>query len=76
MSALATPHALSVRPLALVPRAPEQRVVLVEFRSAGGSAWHAIGGGPTPGDAIDDARASCPPDETWTAVGWNDLYGE
>jgi len=76
MSALATHPTLAVRPLALVPRAPEQQVVVVEFRSAGGSTWHAIGGGPTLRDAIDDARASCPPDPTWTAVGWNDLYGE
>jgi hypothetical protein len=56
--------------------APEQRILAVEFRSADGRRWNAIGGGATVAEAIIYARESCPDDEPWDAVSWNDLYGE
>jgi hypothetical protein len=56
--------------------APEQRVLAVEFRSAGGERWHGVGGGATVAEAIRDARESLPEDASWEPVGWNDLYGD
>ena len=48
--------------------APEQRILVVEFRSPGGRSWHAIGGGAMVPAAIDWARGSCSDDETWHLV--------
>jgi hypothetical protein len=56
--------------------APEQRVLAVEFRSADGRRWNAIGGGATVTAAILDAREGLPEDATWEPVTWNDLYGD
>ena len=56
--------------------APEQRVLAVEFRSADGRRWNAVGGGATVTAAILDARESCPEHATWEPVNWNDLYGD
>jgi hypothetical protein len=61
--------------LPTAPAAPDQRILAVEFRSADGRDWNAIGGGATVAEAIIHARES-PNDATWDAVGWNDLYGE
>jgi hypothetical protein len=52
------------------------RIVAVEFRSRDGRSWQAIGGGPTLAAAIQYARRSCPADDSWDAVSWEDLYGE
>jgi hypothetical protein len=54
----------------------EQRILAVEFRSDQGRSWNAIGGGATVVAAIASARNGCPDDATWTAVAWNDLYGD
>ena len=62
--------------LQVAPAASEQRVLAVEFLSADGQCWNAIGGGATVAAAIVDARESCPDDATWDAVSWYDLYGE
>jgi hypothetical protein len=62
--------------LPVAPAAPEQRILAVEFRSPEGRHWYAIGGGARVAAAIDWARESCPDDETWHLVGWNDLYGD
>jgi len=62
--------------LPAAPPAPEQRILAVEFRSPRGRHWYAIGGGARVAAAIDWARESCPDDETWHLVGWNDLYGD
>jgi len=67
---------LSLNRLPGASAAPEQRILAVEFRSPDGRSWHAIGGGATVAAAIDWARESCPDDETWHLVGWNDLYGD
>jgi hypothetical protein len=56
--------------------AREQRVMAVEFRSADGRRWNAVGGGATVAAAIRDARESCPEDASWEPVNWNDLYGD
>ena len=69
------PSAQPVR-FPVVPAAPEQRILAVEFRSPDGLCWSAIGGGATVAAAIGDARESCPEDATWDVVRWNDLYGE
>jgi xanthine/CO dehydrogenase XdhC/CoxF family maturation factor len=61
--------------LAAARRRPIRQVVLrVDFES-NGRRWAAIGGGATVRDAIAAARESLP-DGTWTAVSWNDLYGD
>jgi hypothetical protein len=65
--------------LVLLPVAPAvqaQRVLSVEFRSPGGRAWNAIGGGDTLTAAIEWARESCPDGTTWEPVGWEDLDGD
>ena len=62
--------------LQVAPAESEQRVLAVEFLSADGQCWNAIGGGATVAPAIVDARESCPDDATWDSVSWNDLYGE
>ncbi len=62
--------------LPLAQAAPKQRILAVEFRSADGRHWNAIGGGATVAAAIIDARESCPDNATWDAVNWNDLYGD
>jgi hypothetical protein len=62
--------------LPVAPAAAEQRILAVEFRSADGRCWNAIGGGATVAAAISYARESCPDDATWDAVSWNDLYGD
>ena len=61
-------------PVALAAR--EQRIIAVEFRTADGRCWNAIGGGATVAAAISYARESCPDDAPWDTVSWNDLYGE
>jgi hypothetical protein len=53
----------------------EQRILAIEFRSDDGRTWNAIGGGATV-VAIAVAQNGCPDDATWTAVAWNDLYGD
>jgi hypothetical protein len=58
------------------PSPPRQQLLAVEFRSADGRSWHAIGGGATAADAIGFARESCPDGATWVAVRWKDLYGD
>jgi hypothetical protein len=58
------------------PTATTQHILAVEFRSADGRHWNAIGGGATVAAAIIDARESCPDDATWDADSWNDLYGK
>jgi hypothetical protein len=56
--------------------APAQRILAVEFRSADGRTWQAVGGGRTVAEAIASARQACPDDATWQPDGWNDLYGD
>jgi hypothetical protein len=56
--------------------APAQSVLAVEFRSADGRRWNAVGGGATVTAAILDAREGLPEDATWEPVNWNDLYGD
>jgi hypothetical protein len=56
--------------------APEQRVLAVEFRSADGRRWNAVGGGATVTAAILDASEGLPEDASWEPVKWNDLYGD
>jgi hypothetical protein len=51
-------------------------VLAVEFRSADGRCWNAVGGGATVAAAILDAREGLPEDATWEPVEWNDLYGD
>jgi len=58
------------------PTALVQQILSVEFSSPDGRTWSAVGGGPTLAAAIAFARDSCPPDTTWQAVRWNDLYGD
>ncbi len=53
----------------------EHQVLNVEFRSAEGRSWTAIGGGATVAAAIAWARECCPDGTTWWPVGWSDLYG-
>ena len=62
--------------LPVASAAPEQHVLAVEFRSADGRRWNAIGGGATVAAAIIYARESCPDEATWDAFSWNHLYGE
>ncbi len=50
-------------------------VILVHFVAGGDRAWSAIGGGATIHDAVDYARASCPPGIAWRVAGWDELYG-
>ena len=52
------------------------RVLNVEFRSADGRSWYAIGGGASVAAAIAWAQDSCPDGTTWAPVAWTDLYGE
>jgi hypothetical protein len=70
------PSRLRTGKLMRLPAAPEQRILVVEFRSPHGRSWNAIGGGPTVAAAIIYARESCPDDAFWDAVSWSDLYGE
>jgi hypothetical protein len=56
--------------------APEQRILAVEFVSADGRTWNAIGGGDTLAAAIASAREGCPDDTIWHPLDWNDLYGD
>lgn len=62
--------------LAVAPTLREQRIVSVEFRSAGGRSWKAIGGGDTLAAALEWAWQSCPPGASWRLVGWEDLHGD
>jgi len=62
--------------LPMLRPAPEQRILAVEFASAEGRTWTAIGGGETVAAAIAFARESCPDDTAWHLVDWNDLYGD
>jgi hypothetical protein len=81
MSAIATAQAQPVNhgKLYRLPtsrRAPEQRILAVEFVSLDGRTWTAIGGGATVADAIAYARESCPDDTSWHPRNWNNLYGD
>ncbi len=80
LTAPACPDSLRSHPAAKAVRrldaAPRQTILSVEFSSADGRTWRAIGGGDTLAAAIDLARDSCPTDTTWQPVRWNDLYGD
>src|SRR5262249_11833467 len=56
--------------------APGQVVLVVDFTSAEGRTWWAVGVGDTHVDAIAFAQDSCPTDTIWRPLGWNDLYGD
>jgi hypothetical protein len=56
--------------------APAQLILAVEFVSADGRTWTAIGGGETVAAAIAGAEESCPADTSWDPLDWNDLYGD
>jgi xanthine/CO dehydrogenase XdhC/CoxF family maturation factor len=62
--------------LHVAPVAQTQRILSVEFGSADGRSWKAIGGGDTLTAAIEWARESCPHGTIWEPVGWEDLHGE
>jgi len=59
----------------LARKATHHTILSVEFNSADGRTWQAIGGGDTLAAAIAAARDSCPTEATWRPVRWNDLYG-
>jgi hypothetical protein len=69
------PAARALRP-APAPVAADQRLLAVRFQAPDGRSWHAIGGGATVAAAIIFARDCCPHDAAWSAVSWNDLYGD
>jgi hypothetical protein len=48
----------------------------VDFASATGDEWSAIGGGDSLPDAIAAARDALPAGLHWELVGWNHLYGD
>jgi hypothetical protein len=48
----------------------------VDFASATGDEWSAIGGGDSLPDAIGAAREALPAGLHWELVGWNHLYGD
>jgi hypothetical protein len=66
----------TVTGLPSTPAAPAQHILMVAFTSPDGRAWHAIGGGDTPADAVAFAQESCPTDATWQAVSWSELHGD
>jgi hypothetical protein len=57
-------------------QAPTEIVLMVDFASADGRSWWAVGVGDTLADALAFARDSCPTDTTWQPIHWNDLYGD
>jgi hypothetical protein len=72
---------LTVLPAVVIPfpsteAAHAQHILMVQFTSADGRAWQAIGGGDTLADAIVFARDSCPTDATWQPISWSDVYGD
>jgi hypothetical protein len=48
----------------------------VDFASAAGDEWSAIGGGDSLPDAIAAARGALPARLGWELVRWNHLYGD
>jgi hypothetical protein len=48
----------------------------VDFASATGDEWSAIGGGDSLPDAIAAAREALPVGLHWELVGWNHLHGD
>jgi hypothetical protein len=48
----------------------------VDFATAGGDEWSAIGGGDSIPEAIAAARDALPGGLEWELVRWNHLYGE
>lgn len=64
------------QPRSLSAPAVEQQVLRVDFCSADGHRWSAIGGGPTVAAAIAFARESCPEGSAWSLDGWSALYGD
>ena len=55
--------------------AAAQSVLMVDLASAAGHTWSAVGVGDTLAEALAFAEDSCPTDETWHPISWNDLYG-
>jgi len=56
--------------------ASRQIVLTVDFESADGRRWSAIGGGNTTAEAHAFARASLPDGIPWRRVASRDLYGD
>jgi len=50
-------------------------LLMVDFRSADGHEWSAVGGGESVAEAVELARASLPAGHDWQLAGWNELYG-
>jgi hypothetical protein len=48
----------------------------VDFASAAGDEWSAIGGGASIPEAITAARDALPAGLDWELVRWNHLYGD
>jgi hypothetical protein len=48
----------------------------VDFESAAGDPWSAIGGGDSIPEAIAAARDGLPAGHEWELVRWNHLYGD
>jgi hypothetical protein len=48
----------------------------VDFASAAGDEWSAIGGGDSLPEAIAAARDALPTGLDWELVRWNHLYGD
>jgi hypothetical protein len=61
--------------LAMASTARDQRILSVDFMSADGYSWTAVGGGETIAEA-STGRACCPPDRTWEPVGREDLHSD
>ena len=59
------------------PGAPLKGFLLnVDFGSAAGDEWSAIGGGDAIPEAIAAARDALPAGLDWELVRWNHLYGD
>jgi hypothetical protein len=65
-------------PVALRQEAPHFNAFLlnVDFASAAGDEWSAIGGGDSLRAAIAAARDALPAGLDWELVRWNHLYGD
>jgi hypothetical protein len=51
-------------------------LLVVDFRTAEGREWSAVGGGESVAEAVEVARRSLPAGHDWQLARWNQLYGD
>jgi hypothetical protein len=72
--------ALAYQALGALPHDPAPHfnafLLNVDFASAAGDEWSAIGGGDSLPEAIAAARGALPAGLDWELVRWNHLYGD